>query len=187
MRTLLVAAVVLAGLPLAAIDPKFGVSTITVGAGGAFPAGGELTGSYHAGPSFAGEYELGLHRFLAATIGVENYFLNVDQCSRFGCPATRERFALMPFGLRGVLPLAGGRGELFAGTGGARLWTADSLFGGPFQRDTILWHLNAGLRFALDRGGHFRLGPTVRLNRDLGRPTQEWMSLTAEFSYRFGG
>ena len=120
-------------LPLAAADSQLGSSTVAVGAGAAFAAGGELTGGYHRGPSITGEYEFGLHRFLAATIGVENLLMNVDQCSRSGCTPVRERFTLMPFGLRGILPIAGGRAELFAGTGGARLWSTDDRFGGPFQ------------------------------------------------------
>ena len=172
-------------LPLAAADLQFGTSTLTLGAGAAFPVGGELTSSFNRGASFAGEYEFGLHRFLAATIGVENYVLSSVNCDPRGCSTARERFTLMPFGLRGIIPIAGGRGELFAGTGGARLWS-NSFLGGPFQQDNILWQFNGGFRIGLDRARHFRAGPTVRLNRDLGRPTQEWLSLTADFSYRFG-
>jgi hypothetical protein len=159
---------------------------VAVGAGAAFAAGGELTGAYHRGPSVTGEYEFGLHRFLAATVGVENYLLNVDQCTRFGCTQARERFTFMPFGLRGILPLAGGRTELFVGTGGARLWSTNYTFGSSFNANKILWQANGGFRVALDRARHFRLGPVFRLSRDLGRPTQQWLSITGELSYRFG-
>ena len=42
----------------------------------------------------------------------------------------------------------------------------------------------AAARIAIDKRGHFWIGPTVRFSRDGGRPTQEWVSLTGEFGFR---
>jgi hypothetical protein len=147
---------------------------------------GYRTDAFHNGPSFSGEYEFGLHRFVAANIGVENFLLNFDTFSRFGTSTSRERVTLMPFGLRGIVPVAAGRVELFTGTGGAVLWSSEYNLAAGFEADKLLWHLNGGARIAIDRAKHFRVGPTVRLYRDLGRPTQQWVSVTADFSYRFG-
>jgi hypothetical protein len=171
---------------MVAADPQFGTSSVSLGADVAVPAGGYRTTAFHTGPAFAGEYEFRLHKFVGATIGAENYLLSVDQFGKFPLPATRERVTLMPFGLRGIVPFGDGRGELFAGTGGAALWTSDYTLGSSFERDKVLWHLNGGFRISLDRRQRFHVGPTVRHYRDLGRPTEQWVSLTAEFSYRFG-
>jgi hypothetical protein len=186
MRVFLILLGILTSLSALAADLHFASSTVVAGVGGAFPAGGYRTSEFHNGPLLAGEYEFGVHRFVAATIGVENFLLPFDNTSKFGTSTTRERVTLMPFGLRGIVPVASGRVELFAGTGGAALWSSEYNLGHPFQGNNLLWHLNGGARIALDRAKHVRMGPTVRYYRDLGRPTQQWLSITADFSYRFG-
>lgn len=171
---------------LAAAGQKFGSSTLIFGVGGAIPATGYRTLPFHHGPSIAGEYEFGLHKYVAANIGVENFLLNFDYYGKFGSVTTRERVTLMPFGFRGLAPLAGGRAELFAGTGGAHLWSSEYGLVRYYASDRFLWQLNGGGRVAIDRAKHFRVGATVRFYRDLGRPTQEWVSATGDVSYRFG-
>jgi len=123
---------------------------------GRFSGRARLRLQQHPHPSFVGEYEFGLHKYVAATIGVDNLLLNRD----VGTFTNWERITLVFFGLRATVPLSEGRVELFAGGGGAR--------------------------FALDQAQRFRIGPTVRFYRDLDRPTQEWLSLSADFSFRFG-
>lgn len=186
MRSFILSLFALTTFSALAADPQLGSSTFIAGVGGAFPVAGSGTSAFHNGPSFAGEYELGLHKYVAATFGVENYLLPFDNYSRWGSTSTRERVTLMPFGLRGVVPVAGGRAELFAGVGGAQLWSSEYNLGQPYYGSNFLFHLNGGARIALDRAQHFRLGPTVRYYRDVGRPTQQWLSLSADFSYRFG-
>jgi hypothetical protein len=178
------ATIFLLAIPLAVSAQSFGSSTLTVGVGGAFPASGYLTFPFHNGLSVAGEYELRLHKFVAADVGVDNFVLNADNFTRTGSVQTLERITLLPFGLRGILPLADGRTELFLGTGGAYLWSTDydlRSFG-----EGLLWQLNGGARVAIDRSRHFHVGASARYYRDLGRPTQQWVSLTGDFSYRFG-
>ncbi len=186
MRAILIFLGIFTTLNTFAADTQFGSSTLTLGVGGAFPASGYRTNAFHNGPSFASDYEFGLHRFVAANIGVENFVLPFDVNSKFGISTTRERVTLMPFGLRGIIPLANDRVELLAGTGGAVLWSSEYNLDHPFQRHNILWQLNSGARIAIDRSKHFRIGPTVRYYRDLGRPTQQWISVTGELSFRFG-
>ena len=186
MRAILIFLGIFTSLTSFAADTQFGSSTFTVGVGGAFPVSGYRTSGFHNGPSFVGDYEFGLHRFVAANIGVENFSLPYDVNSKFGMSTNRERVTLMPFGLRGIIPLADDHIELFAGTGAAVLWSSEYNLGHPFQRNNILWQLNSGARIAIDRSKHFRMGPTVRYYRDLGRPTQQWVSVTGELSFRFG-
>ena len=81
-------------------------------------------------------------------------------------PDTRERVTLMPFGLRVLAPLASGKAEVFAGSGGAPYWTSEPFLGSAYSKETLLWHLNGGVRVRLDSNGRFRLSPTVRYYRD---------------------
>lgn len=109
-----------------------------------------------------------MHKYLAAEIGVENFLLPYDNYSRLFSTSTRERVTLLRFELRETVPVADGRVELSAGTGGAVLWSSEDSLGHPYDGSRLLWPSNAGTR------------------ADLGRPTQQWVSLTADFSYRFG-
>src|SRR4051812_26190993 len=87
---------------------SLGSGTVILGAGGAFPGSGYRTFPFHTGTSVTGEYELGLHRFLAATVGLDNFTLNLDNYSRTSTVTTRERITLLPFGLRAIAPVASG-------------------------------------------------------------------------------
>lgn len=161
-----------------------GRSSVTVGIGGGFPAGGYRTDASHNGTWFSAHYEFRVHRFVAAEIGVDNFLRGYDNVARVDLPGSTERSTFLPIGLRAIAPLDKGRFELFAGTGGGYVWHSfyelRSLPGG----NTWLWQVNAGGRVAIGR--RFWAGPEVRLYRDLGRPTQEWVSLTGDFGYRFG-
>lgn len=169
-----------------AADPHLSSSTLTAGAGVGLPVSGYRTNAFHTGPSFVGEYEFGLHKYIAATVGVDNLVLPFDNYSRFETFTTHERVTLMPFGLRATVPLAVGRAELFAGAGAAYLWSSAYDLNNVYNASNFLFQLNGGARFALDNAKHFRLGPTVRFYRDLGRPTQQWLSISADLSYLVG-
>lgn len=170
---------------LAAADPQFGTSTITIGAGTAIPGSGYRAFRFQTGAAFTVEYEFRLHKFFAATIGMESDVHTAKNYGREPQPDSRERITRFPFGLRTILPIASGRLELFAGTGGAPYTTSDYQLSNTYQKNTVLWHVNGGFRAALDAKQRFFLGPTVRHYRDVGRPTEQWTSLTAEFGFRF--
>ncbi len=108
-------------LPLTAYCQGAGTSTITVGVGGGFPAGGYLTDSFSNVSSFSGNFEFRLHQYAAVEVGVENFLADFQNFSRGGEFTTRERVTFLPLGLRGVLPLGQGRIELFLGGCGARV------------------------------------------------------------------
>ena len=182
---LLCIALLLPGVAGAETNPYFATSTVTAGVGATLPTGGFARSSHRAGPAVTAEYEFALYRFLAITLGVENFFPETNGAFRFDGAEVRERFTLMPLSLRGILPLAAGGAELFIGSGAARRWTTDPTFGGPFSKK-VLWHNNGGFRIALDSDRRFHIGPTVRMYRELGRPHQVWLSVTGQLSYRFG-
>jgi hypothetical protein len=180
MRTL----VLLLASAFIAQAQDLGSSTLTAGFGGAFPVSGYRTSPFHAGLAFTADYEIGLHRYLAANVGLDNYLLNFDNYTRGGIFNTRERVTLLPFGVRGIVPLSR-RADFFVGTGAAYLWSTApdlSLYGG----EGFLWQVNGGVRVKLGTSERWRVGATVHFYRDLGRPTQQWTSLTAEFGYHFG-
>jgi hypothetical protein len=109
----------------------------------------------------------------------------VNYGNRYIAPGTsRVRVTLLPYGLRGILPVANNRGELFIGTGGAYYWRATDI--DYSSASGTLWQANAGARLALDRGRRFWLGTTLRLYRDTGRPTQAWVSVTGDLGFRLG-
>src|ERR1017187_7017636 len=101
MRAFLILLGILTSLSVLATDLHFASSTVVAGVGGAFPAGGYRTSEVHNGSLLAGEYEFAVHRFVAATIGVENFLLPFDNTSKFGTSSALERVPLMPSGLRG--------------------------------------------------------------------------------------
>jgi hypothetical protein len=166
-----------------------GRSTITAGIGGGFPTGGEnvyLTGSagIQDGAAFSGSYEFRLFKYFAPEVGVVNLIPLVQEGGKYPEPPVRQRVTLLSLAARGILPLKQGRIELFAGA--AAVHVSSTIFElNGFGSPTWLGQINGGGRFAIDRRRHFWIGPTVRFSRDGGRPTEEWVSLTGDFGFRF--
>jgi hypothetical protein len=163
--------------PLYAQSPV-GRHNFEVGAAGVFPVSGDRTTEYSAGPGLRAGYELRLFKHLGAEAGfTAGWPLGTDTCGRFGCTYSRQNLELLDYGLRGVAPLADGRVELSIGLGGGYIWHQYG-FSGPFGTNQSLFQYSGKAVFALDRQGHVRVGFTVREWRDLGRPTQQWLSTT---------
>jgi len=166
-----------------------GRNTISVGAGGGFPTGGEqtFTSSVPGSAAFSASYEFRLFKYFAPEVDVVNlipkYITNYDPNQG---PPTPERYrvTLISLGGRGIAPLAQGRIELFAGAAAVHVSSSNSeLF--FYYSSRWIGQVNGGGRIAIDKGRRFWIGPTVRFSRDGGRPTQEWVSLTADFGFRF--
>jgi hypothetical protein len=166
---------------------QWGRSTFSVGAGGGFPAGGELTSTSQVPDSaaFSASYEFRVFKYLAPEVGVVNLIPNIPQSGRYPLPSLRERVTLLSFGAHGILPLRDGRIELLAGAGGAHVFTSYDDYIFYYNAPRTIWQINGGGRIALDKRRRFWVGPTVRFSRDGGRPTQEWISLTGDFGFRF--
>ncbi len=159
-------------------------ATAAFGAGAGVVVGGYANNQFQTGAVYTGDLELRLLKYLSAEIGVDNMLLDYTSYSGSGSTTSRERLTLMPFGLRGILPLANGRAELFAGAGGAYTWLSnESQF---YKPSRALVQANAGGRVALDRRRRFWLGVTARFYRDVGRPTVEWSSVAGDLGFRFG-
>jgi hypothetical protein len=173
---------------LAAFGQDSGRNTISVGVGGGFPTGGERTFTYNVPSSaaFSASYEFRLFRHFAPEVSVVNlipkYSINYHP---LGGPISpnRERVTLFSFGARGIAALKQGRIELFAGAAAVRVSSSDPElldFASPW-----IGQIHGGGRIALDKRRHFWIGPTVRFSRNASRPTQEWVSLIADFGFRF--
>ncbi len=179
-------------------------STLTLSAGGEVPTRNDFGES--SGPVFSGNYEFRIFKYLALEAGVDtmlpkthsyqafsvlsganlvSYFpLQGGQCAPcvLVIQPNRTRVTLVPFGVKGILPLRSNRVELFAGGGGAYAFHADF---GNF-RDAMLVQASLGGRVALDHGHHFWLGTSGHFYSNFGSARQEWATWSADFGIRFG-
>ena len=156
------------------------------GAAGVLPLSGYRTTGYSAGPGWRTGYELRLVKHLGAETGfTEGWPVGIESCGRFGCTYSRQSLRLLDYGLRGVVPLAAGRVELSIGLGGGYVWHqyGDS---GPFGPNGALIQYSGKAAYALDRRRRFGIAFTIRTWRDLGRPTQQWLSTTGGIVVRLG-
>ncbi len=156
-----------------------------IDAAGVFPITGYVANAYSSGPGLRAGGDIRLARYLAADAGWTGAWMTTSYaCSRFGCSSSRLENKLLDYGLRGVLPLSGGRVELSLGIGGGYIWF-DRLSDDSFHNGSLIQY-SGKAAVALDRGGRWRFNFTVRAWRDLGRPIQQWLSTTAGISYGFG-
>jgi hypothetical protein len=153
-----------------------------IGAGGFFPLSGYSADNYSAGPALRPSYELRPIKPLGVEVGYTSAWMPGTTCSRFGCEHPRETVNFLDYGLRGHLPVAAGRVDLSAGVGGGYVW---------YQRDSsfyngALFQYSGKAAVALDHAGRLKLAITLRTWRDLGRPTQQWLSTTGSLIFGFG-
>ena len=155
---------------------------LEIGGGVVFPLAGYIADDYLAGPAGRAGYELRLAKPVGAEVGITETGLPGISCNRIGCTHTRETLKFLDYGLRGHVVLSGGRVDLSAGLGGGYVWYE---FGNSFT-NVHLFQYSGKASVALDRGKHFRIAFTVRTWRDLGRPTQQWVSTRGSFVFGFG-
>ena len=161
-------------------------ASIELDGAGVFPVSGFKAKEYSTGPGLRVGGEFRLHRNLLAETGWTGAWMGTDYaCNRFGCSYGRLENKFLDYGLRGVLPVAGGRIDLSVGVGGGYVWF-DSGSGDNYFYNGSLLQYSGKAAIALDRKGRWRANFTVRSWRDLGRPIQQWLSTTAGVSYGFG-
>ncbi len=150
------------------------------------------------------------HRNLQADIGLDTLFgaagVRDYMPSAFGDLRIRDYEFLIPFGLRGILPLDRGRFLVSAGGGGVHL-RYHELLRQPaeyFQIDCRVCNSRSGwgyygllgASFAVDRRQHFRLGATAKIYQGhtdgdpLGlappfRSRDRWVNVFGEFGVSF--
>ena len=156
-----------------------------IDATGVFPVGGYVANSYSSGPGLRVGGEFRLARYLAADAGWTRAWISQDNgCKYPPCSYPQLENKFLDYGLRGVLPLSGGRVELSVGVGGGYIWF-DRTSGDSYHNGS-LFQYSGKAAVALDRGGRWRVNFTVRTWRDLGSPIQQWLSTAAGISYGFG-
>jgi hypothetical protein len=178
-------------------------STLTLGVGGLpYSDNPYYPDLQKGGPTFTGNYEYRLSKYLAAEGGTDillpsgesfvslasilagqNLIGYASPCST-ACvvPVSgRSRVTLLTYGFKGILPLVNNRLELFAGVGGAYAWNSE--FSGL---NSAFAQASLGGRLALDRGHRFWLGTTLRGFSSFGPGRQAWVPLTFDLGIRFG-
>lgn len=178
-----------------------GTSTVTFGVGGGWIASHPYgTGG---GPAFNGTYEFRFSKYFAVEAGVDTtltttYYSNVQQyfsilpgttlttvtttSQYFYRGGARSTDAIL--GPRLLLPVAHGRGELFAGFGGAYDWNGHS--DAPVAAGAWAMQGSMGARIAVDKQRRFWLGSTGRVISEFGSGAQTRLSWTADLGFRFG-
>jgi len=180
-----------------------GTSTVTFGLGAGRPI--QHTG-ISGGPQLNGNYEYRLSKHWALEFGVNTTLVTAPTTvvtatlpagTTLGTYSTlnyafnystKQTFAAsMPFGLKGMWPLAQGRLELFAGGGGTHLWNPNpygTVYGsgaGGFGLQGTL-----GARMAIDKQRRFWLGSTGRFTAVNRAYPSQWITWTADLGFRFG-
>jgi len=156
---------------------------LEIGGAGLFPVSGYKTDAYSAGAGWRPGYELRFLRPLGAEVGFTEAWLPGSSCGHFGCTHPRETLKLLDYGLRGHIPLDAGRFDLSAGVGGGYIWYQ---YGNSFTNGSLLQY-SGRAAVAIDRRRRWRVAFTLRTWRDLGRPTQQWLSTTASVIFGMGG
>jgi hypothetical protein len=155
---------------------------LEIGGGGVFPLSGYKADQYSAGPAGHAGYELRILRPLGAEAGFTEAGLPGTSCDRFGCTHPRQTLKFLDYGLRGHLMLDDGRIDLSLGLGAGYVWHEyRSYFGnGPMLQ------YSGRVAVALDSRKRFRIAVTLRTWRDIGRPTEQWLSTTGSLIFGFG-
>jgi hypothetical protein len=174
-------------LSVGALSAQFPIprANAEIDAAGIFPVGGYVADAYSSGPGLRMAGEFRLMRYLAADAGWTAAWMATDyNCSRLGCSYSRLGNKFLDYGLRGVLPLDGGRVELSVGVGGGFIWF-DPISDDHYHNGSLFQYSGKAV-VALDRAGRWRVNFTVRTYRDLGSPIQQWLCAGAGISYGFG-
>jgi hypothetical protein len=170
MRILAHAAISIASLTAQDTVPRHEFQTE---AGAIVPLGGYKANTYSAGPALRPSYEFRFARPVGAEIGFTQAWMPALECDRFSCPTPIEGVRFLDFGLRGHFAPKGTRADLSIGLGGGYVW--HDVYNYNFNEPLLQFSGKA--MFALDRARRLRLSLSVRHWRDLGRPTQTWLSV----------
>jgi hypothetical protein len=155
---------------------------VEVGGAGLFPVSGYKTNAYSPGFGWRPGYELRFLRPLGAEAGFTEAWLRGTQCTRSGCDHPREPLKLMDYGLRGHILLDDDRIDLSAGVGGGYIWYR---YGDRFTNGSLIQY-SGKAAVAIDHGKRVHAAFTLRIWRDLGRPTQQWLSPTGSVIFALG-
>jgi hypothetical protein len=155
--------------------------SVTAGAGLLEPVSGWVAGSFERGAAVHGEYGFRFWRYAQAEAGYAAAWPSQYIFTGHNSYVERQTMHFIDYGARGILPLFGDRLQLSAGFGGARV-IQNQFY--SFVTGNLMQY-SGRASAALDRKGRYRLGSTARFYRDPGRPTQQWLILTGDFSVSF--
>lgn len=181
-------------------------SSIAVSGGGIAPFG---SAAYGVGSAAAVNlnYEFRIFKFLSIDTGDEAWFPET-RVLRYGSVATlqpgtnlaaykgtgtsqltliegtsRSSSDAIHATLRGLLPLADGKMELFAGVGPGYAWNTGSFF---IPGSRFVGEAEAGGRISLDKDRRFWLGLSTQFFGNWRRDPESWAAATVDFRFVFG-
>ena len=158
---------------------------VTVGAGALSPLSGFIADGRTTGFALRAGYQLRLKNHIGAEVGWTGAWPNRTEFGRYFDQVVLDRLQLVDYGLRGIVPVAGDRAELSAGVGGGYIWY-DQGSSNSYLNGSLLQY-SGRVAAPLNSRRRLWIGITLRVWRDLGRPTQQWLSTTGDLTYRFGG
>jgi hypothetical protein len=157
---------------------------MNVGAGALLPLSGFKAEEYTAALDLRVGYQLRLRKYLGAEMGWTGAWPSRTDFGRDFDQLVRDRLQLVDYGVRGIVPVARDRAELSAGVGGGYIWY-DRGSSNSFLNGSLLQY-SGRVAAPLNSRRRIWIGMTFRVWRDLGRPTQQWLSTTGDVTYRFG-
>jgi hypothetical protein len=157
---------------------------VSVGAGALSPLSGFIADGRTTGFDLRVGYQLRLKNHIGAELGWTGAWPSRTEFGRDFDQVVRDRLQLVDYGVRGIVPVARDRVELSAGIGGGYIWYDQ----GPSNSylNSSLLQYSGRVAAPLNSRRRLWIGVTFRAWRDLGRPTQQWLSTTGDLTYRFG-
>lgn len=194
---------------LPALAQEFPKHNFTFGLGAGVPRS-ELGSFFDPKVGLNAAYGYRFHRYFQADVGLDTVvgagnvkeFVNTE----IGVRRIRDYQYMLPMGGRAIIPLMGGRLQLFGGGGGTYLRYSEHLSQGDSYyrvacafctaRSGWGYYATAGFSAAIDRYGRFRLGFAPRLYRGntsgepLGavpgiRTKDHWLNMMVQFGVSF--
>jgi len=157
---------------------------ISFGAGALSPLSGFKAEDHTTGFELRVGYQLRLRKHLGAEVGWTGAWPSRTEFGRDFDQVVRDRLQLVDYGVRGIVPVARDRAELSAGVGGGYIWY-DQGSSNSYLNGSLLQY-SGRVTAPVTPRRRFWVGITLRVWRDPGRPTQQWLSTTADLAYRFG-
>jgi hypothetical protein len=164
-------------------QPSYTRHSISIGTGAAVPLEME---SRAYGPTLDAAYTLRLSRIIGADLGY-SAARDLGEYNWKGVISSERTWSQFGhYGLRLFLPLRSERWQFSAGAGGGVVSSRSAYWGYGYwtpRETTKLMQYSAQASYALDRAGHWRIGPTARYYRNLGQFRQEWFHTSLGISY----
>lgn len=178
----LVSAVVLSSI-LACAQSSYARHSFSLGSGTGLPL---EDSSFTFGQSLDAGYTLRLLRCAALEAGYSAVHAEHHYYPKGTDYPDHAWIHFVHYGVRYILPLRSTRFQLSAGAGGGANWVPSYDGSSSLSTESMkLMQYSFQATYALDRAGHWRIGPTGRFYRNFGQFRQEWFLTSFGVGYNF--